>query len=108
MNSSTCLATENAAVSSCPDAFLGDAFRPSRAGARVLPLKVSENPEWMLPASMIYWDHVDWVLDQAAERGMYLGMVACWGAVVERGRRQFRKVRPARLFEWDELACYVH
>ncbi len=32
-----------------------------------------------------YWDHVEWVLDQAAERGIYLGLVACWGSVVDKG-----------------------
>jgi len=31
-----------------------------------------------------YWDHIEWVLDRAAERGMYLGLVDCWGSVVER------------------------
>ncbi len=33
-----------------------------------------------------YWDHVDWVLDRAAERGIHLAMVPAWGAVVKSGR----------------------
>jgi hypothetical protein len=38
-----------------------------------------------VPGEYDYWDHIDWVLDQAADRGMYLGMVACWGSVVDKG-----------------------
>src|SRR5690348_8145525 len=38
-----------------------------------------------VPGEYDYWDHIDWVLDQAAERGMYLGMVACWHSVVDKG-----------------------
>jgi hypothetical protein len=30
-----------------------------------------------------YWDHVDWVIDRAAERGIYVGMVAAWGSLVK-------------------------
>lgn len=32
-----------------------------------------------------YWDHIEWVLDRAAERGIYMGMVACWHSVVDKG-----------------------
>jgi hypothetical protein len=38
-----------------------------------------------VPGEYDYWDRLDWVLDQAAARGMYLGLVACWGSVVDRG-----------------------
>ena len=32
-----------------------------------------------------YWDHIDWVVDRAAEKGIYIGMVPAWGSVVQRG-----------------------
>ena len=37
------------------------------------------------PARDGYWEHVDFVLDLAAERGMHLALVPAWGAVVRRG-----------------------
>lgn len=33
-----------------------------------------------------YWDHVDWVIDRARERGIHLGMVCAWGSVVNSGK----------------------
>lgn len=32
-----------------------------------------------------YWDHVDWVLDQAARRGLWLAMLPSWGSLVKSG-----------------------
>ena len=32
-----------------------------------------------------YWHHIDWVVDAAAERGIYLAMVPAWGALAARG-----------------------
>ncbi len=32
-----------------------------------------------------YWSHVDWVLDQAAQRGLYLAMLPAWGSLVKSG-----------------------
>src|SRR5580692_10004938 len=32
-----------------------------------------------------YWDHVDWVLDQAARRGLWLAMLPSWGSLVKTG-----------------------
>lgn len=32
-----------------------------------------------------YWDNLDWVLDQAAQRGIYVALVPVWGGVVEAG-----------------------
>ena len=52
-------------------------------GARALvggdPAKPDTTPEG-------YWDHVDWVLGRAAERGIWLGLVPAWGSVVKQGR----------------------
>ena len=33
-----------------------------------------------------YWDHVDWVVDRAAEKGMYVAMVPAWGSLVKAGQ----------------------
>ena len=32
-----------------------------------------------------FWDHVDWVVDRAAEKSIYIGMVASWGSVARGG-----------------------
>ncbi|HEX5787432.1 MAG TPA: glycoside hydrolase family 140 protein [Woeseiaceae bacterium] len=32
-----------------------------------------------------YWDHLDWVVSLAAELGMYLALVPCWGTVADAG-----------------------
>lgn len=30
-----------------------------------------------------YWDHIDWVINRAAERGLYIALVPVWGSVVK-------------------------
>ncbi|WP_345950643.1 glycoside hydrolase family 140 protein [Mucilaginibacter sp. PAMB04274] len=30
-----------------------------------------------------YWDHVDWIVDRAAEKGLYMALVPVWGSVVK-------------------------
>ncbi|MDW8129232.1 MAG: glycoside hydrolase family 140 protein [Bryobacterales bacterium] len=37
------------------------------------------------PGEYDYWDHLDWVLDRAAGRGIHLGLVVAWGSMVNRG-----------------------
>lgn len=32
-----------------------------------------------------YWDHVDWVVGEAAARGLYVAMVPAWGSLVKAG-----------------------
>jgi len=32
-----------------------------------------------------YWDHVDWVVGEAAARGLYLALVPAWGSVAKAG-----------------------
>jgi hypothetical protein len=32
-----------------------------------------------------YWDHVDYIVDQAAQRGLYMAMVPIWGTNVKNG-----------------------
>jgi hypothetical protein len=38
------------------------------------------------PGEYDYWDNLDWALDQAASRGIYLALVPAWGAVVKAGQ----------------------
>ncbi len=33
-----------------------------------------------------YWTHVDWVVDLAASKGLYVAMVPAWGALIKRGQ----------------------
>ena len=33
-----------------------------------------------------YWDHIDWVIERAGERGIYVGLVASWGSLVKSGK----------------------
>lgn len=33
-----------------------------------------------------YWDHVDYIIDQAAERGLYMALVPVWGTNVKNGK----------------------
>jgi hypothetical protein len=37
------------------------------------------------PGEYDYWDHLDWVLERAATHGIYLGLVAAWGSMVNGG-----------------------
>jgi hypothetical protein len=33
-----------------------------------------------------YWDHVDFIVDEAAKRGIYMAMVPIWGSNVKGGK----------------------
>src|SRR5258705_5096620 len=37
-------------------------------------------------AAYDYWDHVDYIIDEAAKRGIYMGLVAVWGSNVKSGK----------------------
>lgn len=39
-----------------------------------------------LPDENDFWDHVDWIVDRAAEKGLYVGMVAAWGSIARSGK----------------------
>ncbi len=40
-----------------------------------------------------YWRHVDYIIDEAARRGIYVGMVAVWGSQVKSGRMDEARAR---------------
>jgi hypothetical protein len=42
------------------------------------------NPE--IESEYDYWDHVDYVLETAARKGIYIAMVPTWGGIVKSGR----------------------
>ena len=33
-----------------------------------------------------YWDHMDFIIDAASRRGIYIGMVCIWGGLVKSGK----------------------
>ena len=37
------------------------------------------------PGGYGYWEHVDWIVDLAAKKGIYIGMLLCWGSAVKSG-----------------------
>jgi hypothetical protein len=37
------------------------------------------------PGTYGYWEHVDWIVDLAAKKGIYIGMLPCWGSAVKSG-----------------------
>lgn len=37
------------------------------------------------PGEYGYWDHLDYIVDQAARQGIYIGMVCIWGGLVKGG-----------------------
>lgn len=46
---------------------------------------VTEGTDFNNPEAYDYWDHVDYALDVAEEKGLYLGMVPIWGTPIADG-----------------------
>ena len=40
-----------------------------------------------------YWQHMDYIIDSAAEQGLYIGMVCIWGGLVKAGRMDVEQAR---------------
>ncbi|MGK6320725.1 glycoside hydrolase family 140 protein [Sphingomonas sp. DT-204] len=38
------------------------------------------------PGEYDYWDHLDWTVDRAAARGIYLALVPSWGSLADAGK----------------------
>lgn len=47
---------------------------------------VTEGNTFEDPVQYDYWDHVDYVVDKAAEKGIYIGLVPVWGSNVKAGK----------------------
>ena len=45
------------------------------------------------PAQYDFWDHLDYVIDKAAEKGLYIALVPVWGSVVKSGKVSEAKAR---------------
>jgi hypothetical protein len=50
------------------------------------------------PGEYDYWDHVDWVIDRANERGIFIALVPAWGSVVKAGQLNESNVRAYAAF----------
>lgn len=40
-----------------------------------------------------YWDHMDYIIDQAGRRGIFVGMVCIWGSMVKSGRMNVEQAK---------------
>ena len=53
-------------------------------------LSVAKDGKWTMtdeaPLSYGYWDHMDYIIDVAAQNGIYIGMVPIWGSMVSGGK----------------------
>lgn len=47
---------------------------------------ITPGNDFKRPFDYDYWDHVDFIIDEAAKRGMYVGLVAVWGSNVKSGK----------------------
>ncbi len=47
--------------------------------------RITPGDDFRKPEEYDYWDHVDWVVDQAAKRGMFAALVPVWGSNVNTG-----------------------
>ncbi len=52
---------------------------PNAYGHRPLIRKNPERPDVRPGVANDYWDHVDWVVDRAAELGLFIAMAPTWG-----------------------------
>ena len=55
----------------------------------------------MSPGKYGYWEHVDWVVDLAARKGIYIGMLPLWGRMVKSGTVNVQNV--AQYARWLAL-----
>ncbi len=46
---------------------------------------ITEGNTFEDPVQYDYWDHVDYVIDKAADKGIYIGLVPVWGSNVRTG-----------------------
>ena len=47
--------------------------------------KVIDGVQTSVAGPYTYWDHFDYIFDQAEQRGIYIGMVCIWGGLVKNG-----------------------
>jgi hypothetical protein len=44
---------------------------------------ITPGNDFSKPGEYDYWDHIDWVVDLAARKGLYIGMLPVWGSSVK-------------------------
>lgn len=68
-------------LKSTKNAYGDDAIK----GTDVSKTIVTEGNNFANPNEYDYWDHVEWIVDEAAKRSIYIGMVPIWGSNVKAG-----------------------
>ena len=55
------------------------------------PIDTQQSP---LPSYIYsYWDHMDYIIDTAAQNGIYIGMVCIWGGLVKGGKMNIEQAK---------------
>ena len=47
--------------------------------------KIKKGTQFLVPSQYDYWDHVDYIVDLAAKKGLFMAMVPIWGTNVKNG-----------------------
>ena len=50
-------------------------------------------PSHLLEGAYTYWDHMDYIIDTAAQNGIYIGMVCIWGGLVKGGKMNVEQAK---------------
>jgi hypothetical protein len=48
-------------------------------------IRTTEGKNYRVQGEYDFWDHIEFVVDAAAQRGLYIGLVPVWGSVVKQG-----------------------
>lgn len=59
---------------------------------------ITEGAEFDDPMQYDFWDHVDFVIDKAAEKGLYMALVPVWGSNVRSGKVSREQARAYAAF----------
>lgn len=59
---------------------------PALSGGDLAHPNLTPGSDFSKPGEYDYWDHIDWVVDRAAERGILVAMVPAWGSLVKAGQ----------------------
>ena len=54
-------------------------------GWNMTPFTSGKSGKSGLSGTYTYWDHMDYIVDMAAQHGIYIGMVCIWGGLVKAG-----------------------
>jgi hypothetical protein len=54
---------------------------------------VTPGNDYKDPKAYDYWDHIDFIIDEAGKRGIYVGLVPVWGSIVKSGKVSVRQAQ---------------